>query len=311
MVLKAALRPDCILAWMVFIPSILGFHLTSNLSPYERLNRAHLANTGVMTPRQSPICSSQRLTGGVQLDAIWGSSASSSSSSKDDDAANDKDGTTEETETTTPSDEAVVDTTSSMASTDASSDPAVESSASAGTEKSLLDLVNEIGNNFQGLAKRATTAGYESQGQSKKILYAAKACLYYTLFIIYRAYRGFFVLLPLTFRQVYGKMEAAMNTGNLSLEEVGFNESGGDDTVTNSSSKFRTKVTVSILTTVVTISYVIGGILKMGTKFLRTIAKTSDVPKSFGAAADEIMDFEGRIGKVNGDEGAEKGSLAP
>lgn len=317
MVLKAALRPDCILAWMVFIPSILGFHLTSNLSHCERLNRSHLAKTGVITPRQSPIIrSSQRLTRGVQLDAIWGSSssASSSSSGEDDDATNDKDATTEETEPTTPSDEAAVDATSSMASTDASSDPAVESSAS-GTEKSLLDLVNEIGNNFQGLAKRATTAGYESQGQSKKILYAAKACVYYTLFITYRAYRGFFVLLPLTFRQVYGKMEAAMNTGNLSLEEVGFNESGGDDsTVTNSSSKFRTKVTVSVLTTVVTISYVIGGILKMGTKFLRTIAKTSDVPKSFGAAADEVMNYEGRIsrvGKVNGEEGAEKGGLAP
>jgi hypothetical protein len=307
MVLKAALRPDCILTWMVFIPSILGFHLTSN-SPCER-HRAHLAN-GVMTPRQSPIFSSQRLARGIQLDAIWGSSSSApSSSSGEDDDTNDKDAT-KETEKT-PSDEAVVDTTS-MSSTDKSSDPAVESST-PGTEKSLLDLVNEIGNNFQVLAKRSTTTGYESKGQSKKILYAAKACIYYTLFIIYRAYRGIFVLLPLTFRQVYRKMEAAMNTGNLSLEEIGFNESGGGDMI-NNSSKWRTKVTVSILTTVVTISYVVGGILKMATKFLRTIVKTSDVPKSFGAAADEVMDFEGRIsrvGKVNGDEGVEKGGLAP
>merc|ERR1712003_18680 len=144
-------------------------------------------------------------------------------------------------------------------------------------------------------AQRSTAKGYQSEDQSRKILFAAKACTYYTLFMIYRAYRGFFVLLPATFRRVYQKMEIAMNTGNLSMEETDFAENGNDIT---SKVKWRTKITVSILTTVITISYVVGGMLKMASEFFRTIARTSDVPKSFGAAADEVLNFEGRINRV-------------
>ncbi len=102
-----------------------------------------------------------------------------------------------------------------------------------------------------------------------------------------------------------------MNTGNLSLDEIGFDENGKD--VPSSTPKWRTKITVSILTSVITVSYIVGGVLKMASKFLRTIAKTSDVPKSFGAAADEVMNIEGRIGrvgKVNGDI-AESSGLSP
>eukprot|EP00536_Pseudo-nitzschia_multiseries_P000278 jgi/Psemu1/299946/fgenesh1_kg.4_\ len=104
-----------------------------------------------------------------------------------------------------------------------------------------------------------------------------------------------------------------MDSGNMSIEEVGYTESG-EDTV-SSSSKWKTKLTVSILSMVVTLSYIVGGILKMGAQFFRTIAKTSDVPKSFEAAADEVMNFEGRIsrvGKVNGaDDASPSSGLAP
>merc|ERR1712238_102408 len=111
--------------------------------------------------------------------------------------------------------------------------------------------------------------------------------------IIYRSYRGFFVLLPITVRQVYKKMNDVMNTENLSMLE---------------SNNWRTKLTVSMLTSVVTISYIFGGALEMITKFFQTITKTSNVTKSFEAAADEMVNFEGRIsrvGKINGEENIE------
>lgn len=282
----AAVRSTLILTWVLSIQSTLGFQPTTSNSLFG-LEHAHSAN-GVVTSRRSPILPRQGMTQSIRL-GIWGSSSSSDE---------------EEGEEATPAEDPVI-------ATDESTD-ATESTTTMSTEKSLLALANEIGNNFRGMAQKSTAKGYESEDQFKKILHAAKACVYYSLFILYRAYRGFFVLLPATFKQVYGKMEAAMNTGNLSLDEIGFDENV-DSVPSNSAPKWRTKVTVSILTSVVTVSYIVGGVLKMASKFFRTIAKTSDVPKSFGAAADEVMNIEGRIsrvGKVNGDS-AESSGLTP
>jgi len=296
------------LTWTAFLPSIIGFHLTNNSAcGRQQVN----LSSGVMTPRRSPLLPNHSMSRSIQLNGIWGPSSpsSSSSSSSNEDDCNDDEEVVEGTEEP-PVDEAVVET--SMLSTDASSENIVaKASSTDSTEKSLWVLLNEIGNNFQAMAQKSTTLGYQSEDQYKKILFAAKACVYYTLFIIYRTYRGFFVLLPATFREVYKKMEMTMNTGNLSMEEIDFTESGND---TTSNVKWGTKITVSILTSVITTSYVVGGMLKMASKFFRTIVRTSDVPKSFGAAADEVLNFEGRInrvGKVNGDESVGSSGLAP
>mmetsp|Transcript_15409 Transcript_15409/g.31601 ORF Transcript_15409/g.31601 Transcript_15409/m.31601 type:complete len:318 (+) Transcript_15409:113-1066(+) len=317
MAFTAALRSAFVLALTVVLPLTLGFHVGLN-SPYQRHAKGQQSSSGFVSSRLSPSLSSQRVSRGLRLDGIWGASSSSSSSS----SSSDDDGTDETgDEEPTSEIEDVVDT--SLSSTDdASSDEVgaaatttttTKSTTSTDTGKSLLVLLNEIGNNFQGMAQKSTAKGYQCENQYAKILHASKACVYYSLFIIYRAYRGFFVLLPATFRQVYQQMEAAMNTGNLSMEEAGFTEDG-EEYVSNSS-KVRTKATVAVLTSVVTVSYVIGGFLKMASKFVRTIAKTSDVPKSFGAAADEMSNFEGRIsrvGKINGDDGTiESSGLAP
>lgn len=264
---------------MISIPSIRGFQPTSK----------------AVTSRRSPNVSGPRFARSVGLAAMWGASS------------NDDNEELEETKEEASTDDDVVST--SMESTEESSDKA---KAPVSSEKSLLQLVNEIGNNFRAMAEKSTAKGYQSEDQLKRILHAAKACIYYSLFIIYRAYRGFFVLLPATFREVYTKMEAAMNAGNLSLEEIGSDDS--DKEVESSKSKWRTKVTVSILTSVITASYIVGGVLKMATRFVRTIAKTSDVPKSFGAAADEVINIEGRIGRVgklNGESAEDSASLAP
>ena len=85
-----------------------------------------------------------------------------------------------------------------------------------------------------------------------------------------------------------------MNTGNLDMIE----KDDTDTTTTVKENSWRTKITVSLLTSVVTVSYICGGVLKLISKFIRTMLKTSNVTKSFEAAADEMGNFEGRISRV-------------
>lgn len=309
-----AIRSVCLLVLLVFLPSNLGFQLPND-------SRRPQSTLAVVTHRQAPfLLTSQRSTRGFPLAGIFGKH---DFSSKDDEESKSKSKEDEQAEETTGDD--VATSSASESASEAIDEAPVEivatdvaevvatNSSSTGSTKSLLVLMNEIGNNFKDMAQTATKKGTESETQSKKILFAVKASIYYTLFILYRAYRGLFVLLPATFLQVYRKMEVVMDSGNMSIEEVGYTESG-EDTV-SSSSKWKTKLTVSILSMVVTLSYIVGGILKMGAQFFRTIAKTSDVPKSFEAAADEVMNFEGRIsrvGKVNGaDDASPSSGLAP
>lgn len=303
MIPTVILRSICLLAWLSLIQPNDGFQFSYN-SPCQRQRRIHSATAFVTHQRSS------RLTRRLSLEAIWGGGSSASSSSDSGDSETEGEEIAEET---TEEDDAAA-AASTSADEEPSTDVVAAAPSAAGSEKSLLTLMNEIGNNFQSLARKATETGSQTEDQYKKILYAAKACLYYTLFILYRSYRGFFVLLPATFMQVYRKMETAMTTGNLSLEEIGYTE-GGEDPA-NKPTKLRTKFTISILTTVITISYILSGILKMGSKFIKTIAKTSNVPKSFAAAADEALNFEGqisRVGKVNGgeEEDASPSSLMP
>jgi hypothetical protein len=93
-----------------------------------------------------------------------------------------------------------------------------------------------------------------------------------------------------------------------------------DDTTATSDRpvSWRTKITVSLIATIVTISYVLGGALRMANQFFRTITKTSSVPKSFEAAADELAKHEDRInrsidkdGDANGKDNSNESGLSP
>ncbi|OEU07896.1 hypothetical protein FRACYDRAFT_250523 [Fragilariopsis cylindrus CCMP1102] len=190
----------------------------------------------------------------------------------------------------------IIDAEKISDSTKKSESTSTTEDSTSNNNKSLLTLLNEVGEKFKTSAQTSTAKGIESKKQSTKILYAAKACLFYTLFISYRTYRGFFVLLPATVRQVYHQMEVVMNTGNLDMIEK--NDDNTDTTTTVKENSWRTKITVSLLTSVVTVSYICGGVLKLISKFIRTMLKTSNVTKSFEAAADEMGNFEGRISRV-------------
>jgi len=290
------------------------------------------------TTRRSSHVQQRSIRGdGVQLRESFWQKPSSSSSSKDndDDTANSSGEIVEEEEETKPlldkdeddsspsvevvSTDDIIDVETSSASTTKELESAstntedISSSSSSSNNKSLLTLLNEVGEKFKTMAQKSTANGIKSKNQSTKILYAAKACLYYTLFIIYRTYRGFFVLLPATVRQVYHQMEVVMNTGNLDMIDE-----NDDDTTTDTVKKnsWRTKITVSLLTSVVTVSYICGGVLKLVSKFVRTMFQTSNVTKSFEAAADEMGNFEGRIsrvgkGKSNDNDNEDENNIEP
>jgi hypothetical protein len=184
------------------------------------------------------------------------------------------------------------------------------------SDKSIVTFLDDLGQSFKPRAQQAEARCDQAETRSKKIMYTLQSCCYYLLFILYRGYRGFFVLLPAVFRRVYAKLEKTMNS-DLSLE---------DDTNTTATSdrpvSWRTKITVSLIATVVTISYVLGGALRVANLFFRTITKTNSVPKSFEAAANEFAEHEDRIsriidkdgdvnGKDNGNDNDNESGLSP
>lgn len=157
------------------------------------------------------------------------------------------------------------------------------------------------------LKPEALKANEKSQAftddKTKKILYAAKSCGLFTLFIIYRAYRGCFCILPAVFREVYRKMEVTVRDP---FNEVDYTAATTPDDISPTTGKvrLRTRVVISILTSIVTLSYVITGAFKVFQMFVGTATRTSSVEPAFEAAADEILSNEGRVMKLAGKDKA-------
>eukprot|EP00529_Nitzschia_sp_RCC80_P029453 CAMPEP_0113513440 /NCGR_PEP_ID=MMETSP0014_2-20120614/39865_1 /TAXON_ID=2857 /ORGANISM="Nitzschia sp." /LENGTH=328 /DNA_ID=CAMNT_0000409847 /DNA_START=69 /DNA_END=1055 /DNA_ORIENTATION=+ /assembly_acc=CAM_ASM_000159 len=184
----------------------------------------------------------------------------------------------------------------------------------------LLAKLNDLGAGFKPKAQQASLDGSQAATKSAKFGYGVMSCLYYSLFILYRAYRGFFVLLPAVFKQVYVQMEDAMKSSNMVLIEAeekelraeGGSEGGdGEGEVYIPRKTWRTTLTVSVLATVVTASYMIGGTVQMATNFFKTLTTSSSVPKSFEAAADGMVDYESKIGKISDGTGINGATLPP
>jgi hypothetical protein len=183
----------------------------------------------------------------------------------------------------------------SLASSPRSDDDNVDSGKKP---ESLLTVLTDYGQSFRPKAQKASANAYQTDSKGRKVLYTLQTCVYYLAFIIFRGYRGFFVLLPAVFRQVYARLENAID---YELDE--------DDRIVATSSspaKWRTKITVSLLAGIVTASYVVGGMLRVFGKFLRTMTQTSSVKGSFEAAADQVEQNETRIRRrivnVNGED---------
>ncbi len=78
------------------------------------------------------------------------------------------------------------------------------------------------------------------------------------MYIIYRGYRGFFVILPAVFREVYRQLEES----DLVMDAYGDEEvdgNSGGEAGEKKPLRLRTRITTSILTSILTMSYVVSG----------------------------------------------------
>lgn len=167
--------------------------------------------------------------------------------------------------------------------------------------KSLAVAVDDLAQSLKPEAQKAAVKSAEATKMRRKIAFSLKSYSCYLLFILYRGYRGIFVLSPAVFRRVYAKLKDAIDSD---LDDGDGIEASPADSPPKVS--WRTRLTVSVLAGIVTFSYFLGGALRVIGKFFRTIANTTSASQSFEAAVDELVDHEGRVGgygkgNVNGD----------
>uniref|UniRef100_A0A7S2L6W7 Uncharacterized protein n=1 Tax=Leptocylindrus danicus TaxID=163516 RepID=A0A7S2L6W7_9STRA len=131
----------------------------------------------------------------------------------------------------------------------------------------------------------------------QKIFYTTKACLIIALFIAYRAQRGIFVILPAVFRSVYDKLEQSKAVDYAGVfEEDNAAEITNDINPVTGKVRWRTRITVSALASMITLSYMISGAWHVLKKFALTLKeKTFNVEQSLEVAADEMMRNEKKI----------------
>ena len=159
------------------------------------------------------------------------------------------------------------------------------------TSKNLFRVLDDFGQSMKPRAlKHKETAEAETASVGRKIRFTVHSSIFFTLFILYRAYRGFFVILPAVFREVYRKLETAVDESPFVEDEA--------EAKSERLHPIRTTATVSVLAGVVTVSYALGGALRVLGRFGRTLTNTSNVPTSFEAAAEQIIMNEDKIQRL-------------
>lgn len=175
-----------------------------------------------------------------------------------------------------------------------SSDNTSSSRSNSKKSQSLLRAIDDAGLGLKPRAARASAKASLAETKSERILYVAKSCALYALFILYRAYRGLFIIAPAVFRATCEKLESV-------VDEAPFDDDDyyptSDDTIAGKNKKYpsRTRITVSILAAIVTASYMVGGALRVALKLVKLCASSRDVPKSLEAAAAEQERNEAKI----------------
>ena len=141
-------------------------------------------------------------------------------------------------------------------------------------EKSLVYINKNNGSsNINGTdtTTSKTSVGTRRNNRFKRILYSLQSTILWVLYILYRGYRGFFVILPAVFKEVYRQL----GESNLVVDVYGDDDDDEKEYVVNSknaveqqpqlqeSLRLRTRITISILSAVLTLSYVVGGALRV------------------------------------------------
>jgi hypothetical protein len=163
-------------------------------------------------------------------------------------------------------------------------------SLSSSTYSSFLGALDNFGLNLKpwamsayrkslAYAKHATSVNgtdnggaIVATGRVKSVLCKLQANLLWVLYILYRGYRGFFVILPAVFREAYRKLEESdlvvdvYGDEEMEEREYAVNENSGGDSQLQQlrqPMRLRTRITISILSMMLTLSYVVSGGLRV------------------------------------------------
>ncbi|KAL7532672.1 hypothetical protein ACHAXR_004776 [Thalassiosira sp. AJA248-18] len=201
-----------------------------------------------------------------------------------------------------------------------------------------VEYSNISSNNINGTdtSSSASKSKWDSN-RVKSILCAVQASILWILYIVYRGYRGFFVILPAVFKEVYKKLEDS----DLVVDVYGDDEEEeGKEYAVNANAekqqqpqtmKLRTRITISVLSGMLTMSYVVsGGLRVLGKlvvylllctymlfhsfnslytihfqniivpgqtkgKFIKTFTNTTSIESSLEAAAEEVSVNEDKL----------------
>lgn len=124
-----------------------------------------------------------------------------------------------------------------------------------------------------------TSTKNNSRSNFKATFYSLKSNILWIFYILYRGYRGFFVILPAVFREVFRQLEESNlvvdafdddsnddgdsnNNGEREFK-VNSNSAGGDLVSQQQPMRLRTRVTITVLSSVLTLSYVVSGALRV------------------------------------------------
>ena len=174
-------------------------------------------------------------------------------------------------------------------------------------EKSLTYSANNNNNddNVNGIEKKSPfLIRYD---KFKSITYSLKSSLLWMTYIVYRGYRGFFVILPAVFKEVYRQLDES----SLVIDVYG--DDNDNDEVQEKSAqqeqepiRWRTRITISVLSAMLTLSYVVSGALRVLGSFIKSFTNTLSVESSLEAAADEVAINEDKLRNKLGDDDENK-----
>jgi hypothetical protein len=144
--------------------------------------------------------------------------------------------------------------------------------AIAAYEQSTKTSSSSVNGSTTSSTNNNNTSNSNSNTSIKTIVLRLKSNILWTLYILYRGYRGFFVILPAVFREVYRQLESS------DLVIDAYNDDDDDDDVSISGVvgvggsneveeskplRWRTRITISILSSILTLSYVVSGALRV------------------------------------------------
>lgn len=156
-------------------------------------------------------------------------------------------------------------------------------------EKSLTFNANAT--SVSSTPESSVVNGDQVSSRVESLLYRAKSNIMWMLYIGYRGYRGFFVILPAVFREVYRQLEESDLVLDAYEDEDAQN--GADDSSeADQPMRMRTRLTISVLSMILTASYVVSGLMRVLGMFVKTFTRTTSVESSLEAAADEVVSNE-------------------